>query len=146
MTAPRSTCERLIAGQEVRLDELDAEIVAGPSHRVAAELDAGGEVELLGVAEQVAVVPADGGVDAEIGRVGRADIDRVQRPLRDVDQDRDGAVGIDVFAGLDADHREDADAGQVLARRLELRRAVALAGTQQQAAADIVLVHRLAGR
>ena len=84
-------------------------------HGVAAELDAGGEVELLGVAEQIAVVPADGGVDAEIGGIGRADIDRVQRPFRDVDQDRDGAVRIHVLARLDAHHREDADARQVLA-------------------------------
>ena len=51
--------QRLIARQEVRLDELGADIVAGLLHRIAAELDAGGEVELLGVAEQIAVVPAD---------------------------------------------------------------------------------------
>ena len=50
--------ERLIARQEVRLDELGAHIVAGLLHRAAAELHAGGQVELLGVAEQVAVVPS----------------------------------------------------------------------------------------
>ena len=51
--------QRLIARQEVRFDELGANIVAGLRHGIAAELDAGGEVELLGVAEQIAVMPAD---------------------------------------------------------------------------------------
>ena len=78
--------ERLVARQEVRLDELGAHIVARLLHRVAAKLHAGGEVELLGVAEQVAVVPAGIEVDAKIGRIGRADVDRMQRPLGHVDR------------------------------------------------------------
>jgi len=63
--------ERLIAGEEVRLDELTREVVAEAAARVAAQSRGrGGEIELLGAAEQIAVAPGDFGDAAEIGRIG----------------------------------------------------------------------------
>ena len=47
--------ELLVAGQEVRLDELSREAIAGLGHRRAAQVHGGCQVQLLGVAEQVAV-------------------------------------------------------------------------------------------
>src|SRR5690348_3854487 len=70
--------ELLISGQEIRLNELCVEPVAEAIHGGAAEIHGAGQVQLLGVAEQVTVVPAGVEVDAEVGRVGDANVDQVQ--------------------------------------------------------------------
>ena len=67
--------ELLVAGQEVGLEELRAEPVARLGHGTAAQLHRPRQVQLLGVAEQVAVVPAGVDVEAEVGRVGDSHID-----------------------------------------------------------------------
>ena len=51
--------------------------------------------------------------------------------------------GVELVAGSTRTTENTPSAGQVLARRLDLRRAELLAVVQQQAAADEVLVHRL---
>ena len=100
----------LVAGEEVGLDELRADLIAGSDDGVAAGLVGGGQVQLFSVAEQVAVVPAGGEVDAEVGRVADADIDRVQRTFGEVEGDRQLALRVERVGGFGADHREDADA------------------------------------
>ena len=62
--------QRLVALQEIGFEELRAHRVAGPGHGIAAQLGRRRQVELFGVAEQIAVVPGGGEIDAQIGGVG----------------------------------------------------------------------------
>ena len=80
--------QRLVARQEVRFQKLRADLIAGPDDGIAAGLHRRRQVQLLGIAEQVAVVPGGGEVDPEIGGVGNAEIHRMQRPLGQIERDR----------------------------------------------------------
>ena len=83
--------QRLIARQEIRLDELAGQVVARLGLGAAAARKSGADIELLGIAEQVAVRPGRDGVNSEVGRVRGAERDGVLRPLRDLEGDRQGA-------------------------------------------------------
>ncbi len=108
--------QRLVARQEVRLEELRADIVARLGDRIAAQLRPGRQVQLLGIAEQVAVMPGGGEIHPEVGRIRHRRIHRMQRPLRQVEIDRQLPFRVQRVGRHGANDREHPDGRQVRAR------------------------------
>src|SRR5262249_2052207 len=101
--------ELLVAVQELGLHELRVQVVAEPGGRAAANADYGcKQVELLGVAEQVAIAPGHFSACAEVGRKGGRETNDVLQALLDIERDRYAALGVERLTRPHAHARENA--------------------------------------
>src|SRR5579871_1377830 len=81
--------ERLVGREKFRLLQLRRQIVTERADRGAANaVDARGQIELLGAAEEVPVGPCAARTGAEIGRMGRVEGDGLRRPFVDLELER----------------------------------------------------------
>ena len=101
--------ERLIAKAILGLDQLRGDVVAQSRRRAAAQAGhAGRKIELLRVAEQVAVRPRRAAAAAQVGRIGDGKSDRVGQALLHVEREWNAPLGVQLLGGARADTREHA--------------------------------------
>ena len=97
-------------------------------------VDLGGEPQALGLAEQVAMGPESADRKAELRLVGDAETDRTQRPVGQLDVERQLAAGVKCTRGLDAHGIEHAERCEPAAQGFDLGRVIGLALLEWHAA------------
>ena len=102
--------ERLVASPEFGLDELRRDVVTQPFGRSAAGAGhAGRKVELLGIAEQIAVRPCGADAATQVGGIGRGKPNRMAQAFVRIEGERNPAESVELVCGLDALFRSCSD-------------------------------------
>src|SRR5579872_3719974 len=118
---------------EIGDDVFRAGVIAETGRRAAPHIDdRGRQIELLAVARDVPIAPGDPAAASEIARVGTVEGHAVARALAYLERHGNPAGGIRGLPDLDADRAEDAEPEQILARLLDVARAVGIAGMNEE--------------